>query len=703
MIRVTVNSDHPSILNTTEENTIVTISSAGVEGKIGPPGTSGTSGTAGTSGTSAEFASVTISEEAPDTGTSGKLWFNSNEGTLYVQYDDGNQIIWIPTNDLVGADGTSGVSGTSGLNGTFFGSSGTNGTSGTTGTSGTSGAMGSTGSGGTSGTSGTSAEFASVAISETAPNTGTSGKLWFNSNEGTLYVEYDDGNQIIWIPTNDLVGADGSSGTSGLNGTFFGTSGTSGTSGIDGTSGTSGMNGSSGTSAEDGSSGTSGNDGSSGTSIVNIGSITFENNNIQGNEYDATGYRFIIQTDSNDGVDLDDSLLTITNTPQLQNIVASSIVTFADGVTQTTVASIDINNGTISLGLIDVITLSPAFPIIIESEDYVPGIPASVIIQPDVFNSDVLFEFTPSGSFIVTGSVDVTGSIILNGIEYTSLSEGGGSGTSGTDGTSGTSGTSGDAGSSGTSGTSGTSGSDGSSGTSGLTIDTGSFATTGSNTFIGNQTISGSLIPAVSGAYDLGSVNNPWRHIYVNTGSIFLVNDEQIIKVLNANTIITTTDIASGSVDISPTLPSGIVSSSSQLPSGLISGSSQLTTAFPSKTIGSWSVPAGPSTQSFTVDANNSYTMWVNGNIPNGIITWNATATISNTNVPVLGAQYGWYYEVGNALVLTSMPDQFAGTNGSILTIPGSYGPNTSNVFNFGITNNSGTTQTINYGYIKLS
>jgi hypothetical protein len=51
--------------------------------------------------------------------------------------------------------------------------------------------------------------------------------------------------------------------------------------------------------------------------------------------------------------------------------------------------------------------------------------------------------------------------------------------------------------------------------------------------------------------------------------------------------------------------------------------------------------------------------MWVNGNIPNGIITWNATATISNTNVPVVGAQYGWYYSVGNTIVLTAMPDQF--------------------------------------------
>ena len=95
--------------------------------------------------------------------------------------------------------------------------------------------------------------------------------------------------------------------------------------------------------------------------------------------------------------------------------------------------------------------------------------------------------------------------------------------------------------------------------------------------------------------------------------------------------------------------------------------------------------------------------MWVNGNIPNGIITWNATVTTANTNVPAVGSQYGWYYTPGNALVLTTIPDQIIGTNGSIANIPTSYAPNTSNVFKFGITNNSGTTQTINYGYIKLS
>jgi hypothetical protein len=119
------------------------------------------------------------------------------------------------------------------------------------------------------------------------------------------------------------------------------------------------------------------------------------------------------------------------------------------------------------------------------------------------------------------------------------------------------------------------------------------------------------------------------------------------------------------------------------------------------KTVGTWTVPAGASVRSFTVDWNHSYQMWVNGNIPNGIITWNATVNVTNANVPVVGSQYGWYYVGGNALVLTSIPSQIVGQNGAISTanVP----TTTANTFEFGITNNSGTTQTISYGYIKVS
>jgi hypothetical protein len=120
-----------------------------------------------------------------------------------------------------------------------------------------------------------------------------------------------------------------------------------------------------------------------------------------------------------------------------------------------------------------------------------------------------------------------------------------------------------------------------------------------------------------------------------------------------------------------------------------------------STTTGSWTLSAGANTVSFTVTAGESYVMWVNGNIPNGIVNWNATVTLSNSNVPAIGVQYGWYYLVGNALVLTSIPSQIVGTAGSIVTT--SPAVSNSNTFTFGITNNSGVSQIIYYGYIKIS
>jgi hypothetical protein len=111
----------------------------------------------------------------------------------------------------------------------------------------------------------------------------------------------------------------------------------------------------------------------------------------------------------------------------------------------------------------------------------------------------------------------------------------------------------------------------------------------------------------------------------------------------------------------------------------------------------SWTIPAGASTRSFTVDWNKTYIMWVRGNIPNGIIAWNARVTVTNDNVPVVGDQCGWYYADGDALVLTSIPNQIVGTSGSISTT--TLGNINTNTFVFGITNNSGSECTIQYGY----
>ena len=116
-----------------------------------------------------------------------------------------------------------------------------------------------------------------------------------------------------------------------------------------------------------------------------------------------------------------------------------------------------------------------------------------------------------------------------------------------------------------------------------------------------------------------------------------------------------------------------------------------------------WTVPTGNSTQSFTVTPNETYYMWVDCNIPNGILAWNATATVTNTNVPVVGAQYAWVYNGGGTPIdFTSIPNQFTGTANTI--VRSSVAPSaTTNRFDFGINNTSGNSQTVRYGWTAIS
>ena len=122
----------------------------------------------------------------------------------------------------------------------------------------------------------------------------------------------------------------------------------------------------------------------------------------------------------------------------------------------------------------------------------------------------------------------------------------------------------------------------------------------------------------------------------------------------------------------------------------------------PNKFEGSWTVPAGIRTVNFTVPANETYYMWLECNITGGILAWNATATVTNNNVPVVGSQYAWVF-TGNPNVVdfTSIPNQFVGTPGTILRSSTIAGP--TNTFNFGILNGSGGTITVRYGWVVLS
>ena len=118
---------------------------------------------------------------------------------------------------------------------------------------------------------------------------------------------------------------------------------------------------------------------------------------------------------------------------------------------------------------------------------------------------------------------------------------------------------------------------------------------------------------------------------------------------------------------------------------------------------GNWTVTTGTNTYSFTVPQDGTYTMWVKGNIANGIIIWNATVSVSNSNVAAIGYQYAWNYTGGGSpILLTAIPDQIRGSAGTIST-DDTYTGTTSNRFDFGISNSSGSSQTIYYGYAKIS
>ena len=65
------------------------------------------------------------------------------------------------------------------------------------------------------------------------------------------------------------------------------------------------------------------------------------------------------------------------------------------------------------------------------------------------------------------------------------------------------------------------------------------LATTGSNTFVGTQTYSGSIIPATDNTYDLGSATYQWRDIYVSSGSLY-IDGTKVLGSTNQELQITT-------------------------------------------------------------------------------------------------------------------------------------------------------------------
>jgi hypothetical protein len=169
-----------------------------------------------------------------------------------------------------------------------------------------------------------------------------------------------------------------------------------------------------------------------------------------------------------------------------------------------------------------------------------------------------------------------------------------------------------------------------------------------------------------------------------------LIGTEANTRII-ANTYVTTFDIY------------GNVSFPGNVSATNFVGSGSLLSGVATKITGSWTVPTGNSTQSFTVPTSGTYQLWVDCNIPNGILAYNATATVTNSNVPVVGQQFAWVYNGGGTPIdFTSIPNQFVGTGNTI--VRSSVSPSvTTNRFDFGINNTSGGNVTVSYGYVKIS
>ncbi len=226
---------------------------------------------------------------------------------------------------------------------------------------------------------------------------------------------------------------------------------------------------------------------------------------------------------------------------------------------------------------------------------------------------------------------------------------------------------------------------------------------------------SGQGTAAVAIGYYAGELNQGNNSIIINatdtalqqtTANTFTVapvrNDvANVAEVVFYNT--TSKEITYGNtISVSGNIAGGNISTTGNVTATNFIGNGYTLSNVATQVTGSWTVPAGNSTQSFTVSSG-TYSMWVDCNIPNGILVWNATVTVTNTNVPVVGAQYAWVYNGGGTPIdFTSIPNQFTGTANTIVrsnVAPSS----TTNRFDFGINNTSGNAVIVRYGYTKIS
>jgi hypothetical protein len=218
-----------------------------------------------------------------------------------------------------------------------------------------------------------------------------------------------------------------------------------------------------------------------------------------------------------------------------------------------------------------------------------------------------------------------------------------------------------------------------------LSTVTGSYSNTQANALLSSNTVS-----TISTTGNIKTIAN-----VIGTTFMF-ANGVNILSTITPSSSYSNTNVASY-------LTTATITTTGNVTAGKFIGDGSGLTGVALKTSGSWTVTAGTNTYSFTVPTSGTYQLWVDCNIPNGILAYNATATVTNSNVPVVGQQFAWVYNGGGTPVdFVSIPNQFTGTANTIVrsnTAPSA----TTNRFDFGINNTSGGNVTVSYGWIRIS